>query len=69
MTIDELSNRLSTYPRDAHVTGFVEPETGRVGLLVVWENMDRVRTVFVETPLKGGMHPAPPKKAKRAMNG
>ena len=34
VTIDELFDRLSTYPRDAHITGCIEPGTDRAGLMV-----------------------------------
>jgi hypothetical protein len=64
MTIDELTDRLSTYPRDAHITGYVEPDGKRPGLLVVWNNDGQIRTVFIETSLlPHDLQPASPKKA------
>lgn len=65
MTIDELFDRLSTYPRDAHITGCIEPGTDRAGLMVVWNDKDQIRTSFIETRvLPEGMTPARPKKAR-----
>lgn len=64
MTIDEFIERVSTYPRDAHLTGYVEEGTDRIGVLVVWNVRDQIRTVFIETKLlPADLRAARPKKA------
>lgn len=66
MTIDELTERLMSYPRDARVTGYIEQDSGRAGLLVMWTAEERIRTAFIETALfPPGAEPAPPKRAQK----
>lgn len=66
MTIDELFEQLKTYPRDAHVTGFIDHSGGerKLGILVLWQVGEHVRTNFIRTDLLSrAISPAPPKKA------
>jgi hypothetical protein len=68
MKVHELIERLKTYPPDARITGFIDPQDSeaRLGVLVLWEDPERIHTDFIETPITGniaGKLPAPPKKA------
>lgn len=71
MTVRELIGRLIHLPDQAQVMGFLDPrnEIRGLGILVVWEDDERIHREFIETPFVPGTRPAPPKKATNKRKG